>query len=62
MIKLGGGSTWAALAVAAGPCVLYAMLYFIFVPGYLAAIARYLCARQPGQQAMERLIVSPLTR
>lgn len=58
MIKLGGGSTWAAVAVAAGPPALYAMLYSVFILGYLAAVTRYLCARAEGQQAMERLIMT----
>src|SRR5215471_405154 len=58
MIKLGGGSTWAAVAVGAGPCALYAMLYSGFVLGYLAAVTRYLCARAEGQRAMERLIMT----
>lgn len=58
MIKLGGGSTWAAVAAAAGPPALYAMLYCVFILGYLAAVTRYLCARAEGQQAMERLIMT----
>jgi hypothetical protein len=58
MIKLGGGSTWAAVAVAAGPSALYAMLYSVFTLGYLAAVARHLCARADGQRAMERLIIT----
>ena len=58
MIKLGGGSTWAAVAVVAGPSALYAMLYSVFMVGYLAAVTRYLCARVEGQRAMERLIMT----
>jgi len=47
----------AAVTVAAGPWVIYGLLYLIFILGYLAALARYLCAGGDGRQAMERLIV-----
>ena len=33
-----------------------ALLFTVFVIGYLAALIRYLCAKPEEQQAMERLI------
>jgi|SRR6266851_738134 len=56
LIKLGHGSTWAAASVGTAPYAVCALLYSIFVIGYLAAVLRYLCADAAGQQAMERLI------
>ena len=57
LIKLGSGSTWAAVAVGAAPYALYALLFGVFVIGYLAALAGYLWAGPERQSAMERLIV-----
>jgi hypothetical protein len=56
LIKLGHGSTWAAVGVGVAPYAICALLYAVFVVGYLAAVLRYLCAGPAGQQAMERLI------
>jgi hypothetical protein len=56
LIKLGHGSTWAAVGVGIAPYAICALLYVIFGLGYLAAVVRYLCAGPAGQQAMERLI------
>ena len=56
LIKLGQGSTWAAVAVGVAPYTVCVLLYLVFVVGYLAAIVRYLCAGPDGQEAMERLI------
>jgi ABC-type Na+ efflux pump permease subunit len=56
LIKLGHGSTWAAVAVGTAPYAICAMLYIVFVIGYFAALVRFLCAKSGGQEAMERLI------
>jgi len=56
LIKIGHGSTWAAVAVGTAPYAICAMLYLLFVIGYLAALIRYMCAKSGGQEAMERLI------
>jgi hypothetical protein len=56
LIKLGRGSTWAAVAVGVAPYAVCVLLYLVFVLGYLAAVMRYLCAGPDGQEAMERLI------
>jgi hypothetical protein len=56
LIKIGHGSTWAAVTVGVAPYAICAMLYVVFVIGYLAALTRYMCAKSGGQEAMERLI------
>jgi hypothetical protein len=56
LIKLGHGSTWAAVAVGMAPYAICAFLYAVFVIGYLAALIRYLCVKSGEQVAMERLI------
>lgn len=56
MIKIGGGSSWAAVTVGAAPYVVCLLLDLVFVIGYLAALTRYLCSGHAGQEAMERLI------
>jgi hypothetical protein len=56
LIKLGHGSTWAAVAVGVAPYAVCVLLYLVFVVGYLAAVLRYVCAGPDGQEAMERLI------
>ncbi len=56
MIKLGGGSTWAAVAVGAAPYALCALIYSVFIIGSLAAAARYLFSDADCQEAMARLI------
>jgi hypothetical protein len=56
LIKLGHGSTWAAVAVGTAPYAICALLYVVFVVGYLAALIRYLCVKPGEQVAMERLI------
>jgi len=58
LIKLGRGSTPAAVAVALAPYAVCGLLLLVFVIGYLAALARYLCAGPDGQAAMERLVVT----
>src|SRR5450755_281075 len=56
MLKLGHGSTTAALAVGLAPYALWALLLSVFVIGYLAALAR--CIWRTGdQEAMERMII-----
>lgn len=57
MIKLGHGSTPAAVAVGLAPYAVCALMLTIFVVGYLAALARYLWAQPEQQKAMERLIM-----
>jgi hypothetical protein len=56
MIKIGGGNSWAAVAVGVAPYAVCLLLYLVFVIGYLAAVTRYLCSDHAGQEAMERLI------
>jgi hypothetical protein len=43
--------------VALAPYAVLGLLLLIFAAGYLAALARYLCAGPDGQEAMERLVV-----
>jgi hypothetical protein len=57
LIKLGHGSTWAAVSVGVAPFALCALLYATFIVGYLAAVLRYVCSGTDGQRAMERLII-----
>jgi hypothetical protein len=56
MLKLGHGSTPAALAMALAPYALWALLLSVFVIGYIAALAQCLC-RTRDQEAMERIIM-----
>jgi len=56
MIKIGGGSAWAAIAVGAGPYVIRLLLHLVSVIGCLAALTLYLRSDHEGQQAMERFI------
>jgi len=58
LIKLGHGDTAAAVTVAVAPYAVCALLYTVFVVGYLGALVRYLCAGTAGQHAMERLIAT----
>jgi hypothetical protein len=58
LIKLGQGSTVAAIAVGLAPYAILGLLLLVFLIGYLAALARYLCAGPEGQEAMERLVVT----
>ena len=51
LIKIGHGSTWAAVTVGVAPYAICAMLYVVFVIGYLAALTK-----SGDQEAMERLI------
>lgn len=55
LIKLGHGSTWAAVTVGTAPYVICAFLYAVFVIGYLAAVTRCI-VKSAEQEAMERLI------
>jgi len=57
LIKLGQGSTVAAAAVGLAPYAVLGLLLLVFLIGYLAALARYLCAGPEGQEAMERLLM-----
>lgn len=56
LIKLGQGSTWAAVAVGMAPYAVCALLFTVFVIGYLAALIRCLCAKPEQQEIRERLI------
>jgi hypothetical protein len=56
LIKLGRGSTAAAVAVGLAPYVIWALLLAVFVIGYIAALTRYLWAKPDDHDAMERLI------
>lgn len=56
LIKIGHGSTWAAVAVGIAPYAICVMLYLVFVIGYFAALTRYLYTKAGDQEAMERLI------
>jgi hypothetical protein len=56
LIKLGHGSNWAAVGVGVAPYAICALLYSVFMIGYLAAVLRYLFSGPAGQQSMERLI------
>jgi len=56
LVKLGKGSTWAAVAVGTAPYAICGMLVIVFVIGYIAALIRYLCTKPEEREAMERLI------
>jgi len=56
LIKVGQGSTWAAVAVGLAPYAVCALLFTVFVIGYLAALIRCLCAKPEHQEMRERLI------
>src|ERR1700733_9751664 len=56
LIKLGRGSTLAAVAVGLAPYAIWAVLLTAFVIGYLAALLRYLCSKPEEHDAMERFI------
>jgi hypothetical protein len=56
LIKLGQGSTRAAVAVGMAPYAVCALLFSVFAVGHLAALIRCLCAKPAEQEAMERLI------
>jgi hypothetical protein len=56
LIKVGQGSTWAAVAVGIAPYAVCALLFTVFVIGYLAALTRCLCAKPEQQEIRERLI------
>jgi hypothetical protein len=57
LIKLGRGSTIAAVAVSLAPYGLLGLLFLVFAVGYLAALVRYLCAGSEGQEAMKCLMM-----
>jgi len=57
LIKLGHGSTWAAVATVMAPYALGALLLIVHAFCHLAALTRYLLHAKPEEQhAMERLI------
>ena len=53
LIKLGQGSTW---AVGLAPYAVCALLFSVFVIGYLATLTRCLCAKPEQQEVREHLI------
>jgi hypothetical protein len=56
LIKLGGGSTWAAATVAAAPYVICLLVYSVFLIGYVTALVCHVCSGPQRQESMERLI------
>ena len=56
MIKLGGGSTTAAVAVALAPYAVYGVLLAAFLLAFVAALVRCISAGPGGEEAMERLV------
>src|SRR6266404_2265103 len=52
LIKLGQGSTWAAVAVGMAPYAVCTLLFTVFVIGYLTALIRF-CAKPEQQEVME---------
>lgn len=56
LIKLGGGSTWAAAVVGAAPYAVCVLAYSVFLIGYMTALIRYICSGPEAQESMERLI------
>jgi hypothetical protein len=57
LIKLGRGSTMAAVTVSLAPYALLGLLLLVFAVGYFAALSRYLCAGSEGQEAMKHLMM-----
>jgi hypothetical protein len=55
-IKLGGGSTTAAVAVALAPYAVYTLLLAAFLLAFAAALVRCIRAGPGGEEAMERLV------
>jgi hypothetical protein len=55
-IKLGGGSTTAAVAVALAPYAVYGLLLTMLLLTFVAALARCIRAGPGGEEAMERLV------
>jgi hypothetical protein len=55
-IKLGGGSTTAAVAVALAPYAVYGLLLAAFLLAFVAALVRCIRAGPGGEEAMERLV------
>lgn len=58
LIKIGRASTWAAVSVGLAPYAIWAALCAVFLIGYLAALIRYICSGQEGQDAMACLITT----
>jgi hypothetical protein len=55
-IKLGGGSTTAAVAVALAPYAVYGLLLAAFLLAFVAALVRCIRTGPGGEEAMERLV------
>jgi hypothetical protein len=56
MIKLGGGSVWAAVVVGAAPCAVCMLPYSVFLIGYITVLIKWVCSGPKTQDSMERLI------
>ena len=57
LIKLGHGSTTAAVIVGLTPYATWALLLGLFAAGYLVALSRFCRGRTGDQEAAERLIM-----
>lgn len=57
MIKLGGGSVWAAVVVGAAPCAVCILPYSVFLIGYITVLIKWVCSGPKTPESMERLIV-----
>jgi hypothetical protein len=58
LIKIGQGSTWAAVSVSLAPYVVVTSLYAIFIVGYIPAVVCYLFSSPDRQDAISRLITT----
>lgn len=56
LIKLGRGSTEAAVAVGLAPYAIWGLLLTAFVIGYIATLLRYLCCKPEERDDAERFI------
>jgi hypothetical protein len=56
MVKLGGGSVWAATVVGAAPCAVCLLPYSVFVIGYVTVLIKWVCSGPKTPESMERLI------
>jgi hypothetical protein len=53
---VGGGSTWAAVAVGVAPYAVCLLIYLVFMIGYIAALIRCVSSGPEIRKDMERLI------
>lgn len=57
MVKLGGGSAWAAVVVGAVPFAVCMLPYCVFLIGYITVLIKWVGSGPKTQESMERLIV-----